>query len=343
MTVQSRTVLITAPLPAQGLERIQNISSELDVQRWQYSTQGAVPTALWNEVEVLYTSFATPLPPPASVPHLRWVQLYSAGPDHILQHPLCSETSVFFTTTSGIHAIPIAEHVLTMVLAWLRRLPRMFDLQQRGAWLPRVERATLFSGEEARGKTVGIVGYGSIGRELARLATAFGMRILAMQRGSNRRDNGFVLPGIGDPLGTLPERYYAPDELHSMLAECDVVVIAAPLTAQTRGMFDEAEFKAMKSTAFLVNIARGDLCNEAALVRALQERTIAGAALDVFHDEPLPAGHILWSLPNVFISPHMAGFTLLYDERAAQVFAENMHHYLAGEPLYNMVNKTQGY
>lgn len=342
MATQSRTVLITAPLPAQWLERFRATVSELDVQHWQYPTQGAVPATLWHEVEVLYTSFATPLPLPAHAPRLRWVQLYSAGPDHILNHPLCT-TSVLFTTTSGIHAIPIAEHVLTMVLAWLRRIPRMLELQQRAVWPPRAELSSLFTGEEVRGKTLGIVGYGSIGRELARLATAFGMRVLAMQRGNNRHDSGFVLPGVGDPLGTLPERYYAPDELHTMLAACDVVVIAVPLTAQTRGMFDEAAFKAMKSTAFLVNIARGDVCDEAALVHALQNQIIAGAALDVFHEEPLPSEHGLWSLPNVFISPHMSGFTQLYDQRAALIFAENMRRYLANEPLYNMVDKVQGY
>ncbi|MEO9029907.1 MAG: D-2-hydroxyacid dehydrogenase [Ktedonobacteraceae bacterium] len=342
MTTQSRTVLVTAPLPAQWLERFQAISSELDVRSWQYSELGAVPDTLWNEVEVLYTSFTTPLPSSASAPRLRWVQLYSAGPDHILNHPLCA-TSVLFTTTSGIHAIPIAEHVLTMVLGWLHRLPRMFDLQQRGVWPARAELLSIFTGEEVRGKTLGIVGYGSIGRELARLATAFGMRVLAMQRGSNRRDSGFVLPGIGDPMGMLPERYYAPDDLHAMLVQCDVVVIAAPLTVQTRGMFDDAAFEAMKSTAFLVNIARGDLCDEDALVRALQRQSIAGAALDVFHEEPLPSGHALWSLPNVFISPHMSGLTPLYGERAAQIFVENMRRYLADEPLYNTVDKVRGY
>lgn len=342
MTTQTRTVLITAPLPAQELEHLQQSFPELQVQRWQHSTQGAVPTTLWHDVEVLYTSFTTPLPQPAEAPRLRWVQLYSAGPDAILDHPLCA-SSVLFTTTSGIHAIPIAEHVMTLILAWVRRLPRLFDLQQRRMWPARAERASWLSGEEVRGKTLGIVGYGSIGRQLARLAAAFGMRVLAMQRGSNRLDSGFVLPDVGDPLGTLPECYYTPDEFHSMLARCDVVVIAAPLTDQTRGMFDEAAFQAMKTTAFLVNIARGPLCDEAALVHALREQSIAGAALDVFHDEPLPADHVLWSLPNVFISPHMAGFTHLYDERAALVFAENMRRYLAGEPLYNMVDKTQGY
>ncbi|HEU5383078.1 MAG TPA: D-2-hydroxyacid dehydrogenase [Ktedonobacteraceae bacterium] len=342
MTAQSRLVLITAPLTGQGLERLQGISSELDVRHWRYPTMGALPAALWREVEILYTSFASPLPSPADAPRLRWVQLYSAGPDHILSHPLFA-SPVIFTTTSGIHAIPIAEYVFTMVLAWFHRLPRMIEWQQRRAWPDRSERFSLFAGEELRGKTLGIVGYGSIGRELARLAAAFGMRILAMQRGSTRRDPGFALPGVGDQAGALPERYYAPDELHSMLGECDVVVLAVPLTAQTRGMFDEAAFRALKPSAFLVNIARGDICDEGALLRALREQTLGGAALDVFQQEPLPADHPLWSLPNVFISPHASGLTQLYEERAATVFEENLHRYIAGESLYNLVDKVQEY
>ena len=127
-----------------------------------------------------------------------------------------------------------------------------------------------------------------------------------------------------------------------MLIESDVVIISVPLTPKTRGLFDDAAFQAMKSTAFLVNIARGGVCNESALVRALEERWIAGAALDVFHQEPLPSNHPLWHLPNVFLSPHSAGLTPQYDERAATIFEENLHRYLAGEPLYNVVDKMQG-
>ena len=338
----SRLVLITAPLDAEKQRRLQGLSPELRVQVWRGQEMGAVPDALWRETEVLYTSFATPLPTPEQARNLRWIQLYSAGPDQLLAHPLFA-SGVTFTTTSGIHAVAIAEYVFTMVLAWFHRLPRVLQWQQRGVWPERSERSALFTGEELRGKTLGIIGYGSIGRELARLAIAFGMRVLAMQRGDDHRDTGFVLPGVGDPEGTLPARYYTPDELHAMSGACDVVVIAAPLTEQTRGMFDDAAFQAMKASAFLVNIARGDICDEAALLRALREKRIAGAALDVFHKEPLPPGHPFWSLPNVFISPHSSGLSSLYDERAAAVFEENLRRYLAGEPFVNIVDKAQGY
>ncbi len=337
-----RLVLVTAPLGTGKQRQLQALSPDLRVHVWRAQEMGEVPDALWQEAEVLYTSFATLLPAPTQVPRLRWVQLYSAGPDHILAHPLFS-SEVIFTTTSGIHAVAIAEYVFTMMLAWFHRFPRLLAWQQRGVWPERSERQALFTGEELRGKTLGVIGYGSIGRELARLATAFGMGVLAMQRGMDHRDPGFVLPGVGDPEGVFPARYYTPDELHAMLGECDVVVIAAPLTERTRGMFDDAAFQAMRANAFLVNIARGDICDEAALLRALRERRIAGAALDVFHQEPLPPGHPLWSLPNVFMSPHSSGLSSLYDERAAAVFEENLRRYLAGEPLANVVDKAQGY
>ena len=342
MINRSRVVLIMAPIGGHRLERLQNLSQDLQIEQRPARSTEAVPDALWQEVEILFTSFATPLPSPEPAPRLRWVQLYSAGPDRILDHPLV-QTPVIFTTTSGIHAINMAEHVLTMVLAWFHRLPRLLAYQQRGQWPTPSERSSSFVPEELRGKTIGIVGYGSVGRQVARLATAFGMRVLAMQRGTDHRDYGFQFPEIGDPEGTLPYRYYALDQLHSMLSESDVIVIAVPLTPKTRNLFDDTAFQAMKPTAFLVNVARGEVCNEAALVRALEEKQIAGAALDVFHQEPLPPDHSLWHLPNVFISPHTAGLSSLYDERAAMLFEENLRRYLVGEPLYNTVDKARGY
>ena len=248
-----------------------------------------------------------------------------------------------FTTTSGIHAIPIAEYVLAMMLAWFHRLPTLLDLQKKAEWPPNSVRNTQLLPQELQGKTIGIVGYGSIGRQVARLAQGFGMHVLAMARGSDHRDRGYQIVNVGDPEGTIPERYYAPEQLYTMLAACDVVVIGVPLTPSTRGMFNEAAFKAMKSTAFLVNIARGDVCNESDLTRALEQKQIAAAALDVFEHEPLPSNSPLWQLPNVFISPHISGLTTKYDERAAALFAENLPHYMIGEPLLNVVDREQGY
>lgn len=190
---------------------------------------------------------------------------------------------------------------------------------------------------------MGIVGYGSIGREVGRLGQAFGMRVLALRRSGGRTETGYAMEATGDPEGAVPDCFYALSGLHEMLRECDYVVVALPLTRATRRFVGEAELRAMKPTAVLVNIARGPIVDQAALVRALQEGWIAGAGLDVFDEEPLPADSPLWDLENALLSPHVAGFTPHYDERAAALFAQNMARYLGGEPLMNLVRKEQGY
>ncbi len=341
-TDSSRIVLVTAHFEEHWLERLQDLSPDLHIELRPTNSDKAIDDDMWQDVEILYTSFATILPAPEKVPNLRWIQLYSAGADRITSNPLF-QTSVIFTSASGVHAINMAEHVLCMVLAWFHRLPQILEQQQRAQWPPNSLRSTLYVAEELRGKTMGIVGYGSIGRQIARLANAFGMRVLAMQRGTDHRYHGFQFPEIGDPEGILPNRYYTADQLHIMLNESDVVVVAVPLTTKTRELFDDSAFQAMKPATFLVNIARGEVCKEASLIRALAEKQIAGAALDVFHQEPLPANHPLWYLPNVFITPHSAGLSPLYNERAAMIFVENLRRYLANQSLYNVVDKTLGY
>ncbi len=335
-------VLVVARFQEAWVERLQGLSADVHVTLHPIRGRGdRVPDSLWQETEVAYT-YSNHLPTPEQASRLRWAQLYSAGAEQLLEKPLFKQ-DVMFTTMSGIHATPIGEYVLTTMLAWFHRLPLLLDWQRQQVWQRNSELNTEFMPQEVRGKTIGIVGYGSIGREVARLAKAFGMRVVAMQRGNDHRDTGFVFPDTGDPAGRLPERYYQPEQLHEMLQECDVVIIGVPLTKQTYHLFDAAAFQAMKSSAFLVNIARGDVCDEDALIQALANKQIAGAALDVFHKEPLPSTSPLWKLPNVMISPHITGLSEHYDERAAQVFTANLGRYLQGEPLYNLVDKERGY
>ena len=187
------------------------------------------------------------------------------------------------------------------------------------------------------------MGYGSIGREVGRLGRAFGMRVFALRRTVGRPDQGYAVSRTGDPEGSIPERFYPAAALHHMLAECDYVVVAVPLTPATTHLIGETELRAMKPTAYLVNIARGSIVDEAALVRALDEGWIAGAGLDVFEQEPLPSDSPLWEMENALISPHVAGFTPRYDERATVLFAQNLARYLAGQPLLNLVDKSRGY
>lgn len=339
-TNTSRLVLIANTFEESWLKRLQSHFPELRIEQRRASRVEDIPAELWRDVEVLYALFT--LPSPEQAPKLRWVQLYSAGANQALESSLL-QRGVTFTTASSVHAINIGEYVFATILAWSHRVEAMFEWKRRGQWPPTAEGHAMFMPEELQGKTLNIVGYGSIGRQVAKLGKAFGMRVLATGRSSAHHDRGFLFPDVGDPEGTLPDQYYAIDQLHAALQESDSVVITVPLTPSTKGMFDEAAFRSMKKTAFLVNIARGDVCDEAALIRALEEKWIAGAALDVFHQEPLPSDNPLFRLPNVIISPHIAGITPHYDERAAMIFEENLRRYVAGEPLYNVVDKEQGY
>jgi phosphoglycerate dehydrogenase-like enzyme len=299
-----------------------------------------IPAEIWQDTEILLVG-SLAIPRPEQAPALRWVQLYLAGANLILQHPLY-QSDVTFTTASGVHAINIGEYVLTTILAWYYRLPQLLAFQTKGLWTGAQEYTTLMP-EELRGKTIGIIGYGSIGREVARLAQVFGMRVLAQQQSEDHRDHGFIFPGTGDAEGNIPERYYRPDELHELLRASDIVVLAVPLTNSTRYMINAETLGAMKSTAFLINIARGDVCDEEALIHALQEKRIAGAALDVFQQEPLPATSPLWHLPNVYLTPHVSGFTQAYETRVLSIFTENLRHYQSGRSLYNVIDKARGY
>ena len=198
---------------------------------------------------------------------------------------------------------------------------------------------------EVRGATLGVIGYGSIGRELGRIATsAFGMTVLACKRDPTKRaDPGYALPGTGDPDGVLPADWYGPTELPRMLPRCDVVVLCAPLTPETRRLIDRAALSVMKPTAYFINVGRGATVDEASLAATLAARRIAGAAIDVFAEEPPPAGHPFYDLDNVILSPHVSGFLPSYDDRCAELFAENLRRYLAGAPLLNLVDRTRGY
>ncbi len=333
-------ILITVPIEPDWLARLQQLAPDWQIEARPIRRLEDIPGELWQNVEVLYTLEI--LPTPQQAPNLRWVHLYSAGADRIFKHPLI-DAQVIITTSSGVHVVSIPEYVMMMMLAWFHHLPFILELQQKAQWPVGKDWLSFFSVPELRGKTIGIVGYGSIGRGVAHLAKAFGMRIVAQQYSDDHRDHGFVFPDVGDPDGILPDRYYKLDQLHSLLQESDVVVIAVPLTPQTTHLFDAAAFSAMKSDAFLINIARGEVCNEQDLIQALQEKRIGGAALDVHDPEPLPPDHPLWQLPNVIISPHISGGTIRYPERSFAIFEENLRRYLAGEPLYNTVSKEQGY
>lgn len=282
-------VLTQSPMPDALIENLRNVSPRLIVEHRTADTLDELGDAAWRGVEVLYTTRL--MPQPETARDLRWVQGHFAGVDHFLDHPLFKRVTL--TTSSGIHAPAMAEYMLMMMLAFAHHLPRMIHYQHRAEWPQR--RWDLFAPRELRGSTLGIVGYGSLGRETARLARAFGMRTLATKRDVQRiRDEGWQLPDVGDAGLDHLDRLYAASELQTMLAGCDFVALTVPLTPETRKLIGAAELKSMKPHAVLINVSRGGVIDEAALVDALRAGTIGGAALDVFEREPLPADSPLW-------------------------------------------------
>ncbi|HET8847054.1 MAG TPA: D-2-hydroxyacid dehydrogenase, partial [Ktedonobacteraceae bacterium] len=292
------------------------------------------------EVEVLCT-FVAPFDLKLT-PHLRWVQAYLAGIDRFRDTQLW-QSETLITGASGVHSVQIGEYVMGVLLALAHHFSATYRFQAAGRWPERKETYRLTT-TELRGRTLGILGYGAIGREIARLASSFGMRILAMKRArSSASFDGWTPSGTGDPEGRFPERFYDPADLAQMLPHCDMLVLALPLTAQTHHIIGAAEFASLPSHACVVNIGRGPLIDYDALVAALEAHDIGGAALDVTEPEPLPSTSPLWQMENVLITPHIAGFSQYYDDRLADLFCANLRRYLAGEPLYNLVQRDQGY
>jgi phosphoglycerate dehydrogenase-like enzyme len=330
-------VLVTMPFSDRLLDPLRAVSPQLRI------TREAADRADYSGTDVLYTGA-----PPRDLSRasgLKWVQVHMAGVNTLLDHPLYTDTSVLLTTTSGVHAATIAEYAISVLLALAHRVPRMVEWQAKGTWPPDKDRWSLFVPTEMRGATLGIIGYGSIGRELARIAkTAFGMSVLACKRDPSRReDSGYALPGTGDPEGALPDAWFSPEKLSDLLARSDAVVMCAPLTPETERMIGVTELRAMKPSAYFVNVGRGATVDEAALARALADKRIAGAAIDVFAEEPPPVRHPFYELDNVIVSPHVSGFLPSYDERCVELFAENLRRYLAAAPLLNLVDRAKGY
>ena len=334
-------VLCTLRFTDEQLDQLKAVSPRLLVTQQTCRSVQDVAAALTDlpSTEILY-AFYVPDELQTLAPRLRWVQLHTAGADHILDRPIMS-SDLAITTASGIHATPIAEYVFASILAYRWQVPLWTNCQRERSW-PSGRRQT-YARPELRGSALGIVGYGSIGREVGRIARGFGMRVLALRRSTGRAEEGYAVDYTGDPEGYVPERFFPPEALNTMLAECDYVVIALPLTPETHHYIGRDELQAMKPGAYLVNIARGPIVDEEALVEALRRGWLAGAGLDVFEEEPLPAESPLWEQENVLISPHVAGFSPRYDERAAELFAQNLARYIAGEPLLNLVNREKGY
>jgi phosphoglycerate dehydrogenase-like enzyme len=258
-------------------------------------------------------------------PRVRWVHCRAAGLDHLL-FPELVDSPAELTNGSGVFSQSLGEFVLGAILYFAKGFRTMIRNQEAGVWGP-------FDCEEISGQTVGIVGYGDIGRAVASRARALGMQVLALKRQAPPHDSA----------DAFADRVFGPENRLELLSRSDYVVVAAPLTPETRGLIGEAEFEAMKPGAVIVNVGRGPVIDEGAMVRALTERRIRGAALDVFDREPLPEGHAFYKLDNVLLSPHSADHTTTWIDDAMRFFLTQFERYRNGEPLLNVVDKKQGY
>lgn len=259
-----------------------------------------------------------------AAPNLKWVHSLMAGLERKLV-PEIRESELPLTNARGVYKESLGEFVLTSCLYFAKDLRRMINQQREGKWLP-------YTVEEVAGKTMGIIGYGEIGQASARRAQAMGMRVIGVRRHPEKSE--------GDPYA---ERVVSFEERKSVMAESDYVVVAAPNTPETRDLIDRDELAAMKPTGVLINVGRGPVVNEAALIDVLQRGAILGASLDVFNQEPLPEGHPFYSLENVLLSPHCADNTPTWLEDSMEFFLANYKRFRNGEQLQNIVNKQLGY
>lgn len=340
MAENIKEILITIPFKPEQIEELQRMALEHRVRLLALADGASVPEDAWANVEVLYTFRA--LPEPQQAPNLRWIQFHLAGVDQQTSAPILTETQVQATTLSGANAPQVAEHALALMLALGHHVHSMVQDQGRTHWS--TQRNERYMARELMGSTVGIVGYGSIGQRLARLLQAFNVTILASKRDlMSPPSETFQVDGQGDATGDLVRRMYPGQAMATMLKECDFVVVTVPLTAETRGLIGAKALAALKPSALVVDVSRGGVIDQAALVQALQKGQLAGAALDVFPQEPLPADSPLWEMDNVIVSPHVAGLSPHYNNRAFALFKENLRRYLAGEELLNRVDLQRGY
>ncbi|PKS05017.1 hypothetical protein jhhlp_008383 [Lomentospora prolificans] len=346
-------VLLFLPWPAEEelLQHIRDQFPGISVSAYQVPWMDTVPPSSvpaeeLEKATILVTGSV--LPAREQVPNLGYVQLSSAGANHVLNNPLFTDTNIVFCTANGVHGPQISEWVTATYLAFQHHIPKYLEYQREGKW----DRAAL-PVQDSVGRRVGILGYGSIGRQTARVAKALGMDVHAYtlhprDTPESRRDKAYHPPGLGDPDGNLPSKWFSGGstaDIHAFLgSDLDLLVICLPLTPKTQHLIGAAEFNILsKKKTFVANIARGPIIKTDDLIEALENDTISGAALDVTDPEPLPDGHPLFKTKNVIITPHVSGISTRYNERVLAILELNIGRLLKGEELANRVNRKEGY
>lgn len=319
------------------LERLRALPDvRLDVIESDEEEIGVLPAERIRNTHILFST----LPPSnfADMASLELIQLGSVGYSQLYGLSL-PERSIRACNALGVFDGPIAEWNMAMMVNLARDLRGMIRNQQAGIW----DSSAAFQ-REIRGSVLGIWGYGGIGRETARLSKALGLRVHVLSRsGVKPRENVYRVPETGDVEGTLPDRIFLAGQTEEFLRDLDFLVLSMPLTKSTKGMMGERELRLLPSHAFILNPARGPLIEETALLRALRENWIAGAALDTHYYYPMPADHPLWQFPNVIMTPHISGSNQgpHYKRRIWEIFGQNVQRYLAGQPLLNELTSRQ--
>jgi len=330
--VKQVNVFVTTNISKENLERIANADLGVNLtsvaalcksERNGDAEAVAKLDALLPQAEVAF-GLKFPDDMIARAPNLKWIQVFLAGIDGFKAKGLLPD-HIVFTKTAWIQRTTMAESIIVRMLMFAKQMPTYFQQKFAKTW-EHAESITL------RGKTLGILGLGNVGKELARLSKAFGMRVIA-----NRRSVRKV--GRAKNVDTL----LPSSHLHQLLKESDFVALTLPLTSDTQKMIGAKEFEVMKNSAYIINISRGQIIDEEAMIKALESKQIAGAGLDVFAVEPLPQKSVLWDMPNVIISPHIAASMDGYPELATELFCENLRRYINGKKLLNMVSKNKGY
>ena len=326
-------VLLLHPFSDISYARLQAGMPGASISRYA-SLADAPPEAL-AQADILFASDSRRLPLPEQTPRLAWLQGYWAGIDHVIGQPIFGGGRVRLTTSAGTHAVVMSEFAFMMMLNLSHRFSELQHWRASGAHGGWPINRRSYRTNVLDGATLGLIGYGAVGRRTAILGAAFGMRVMAL-----RRQAGGSSPAApGEPPVTWVQR----EELGALAAEADYLVIVAALTAETRRMISAEILALMKPSAYLVNVARGEIIDEPALIEALRERRIAGAALDVFETEPLPAASPLWTLDNVIITPHVSGMAPDYESRVVDIFIDNYQYFVAGKRMPTEVDFQRGY
>ncbi len=323
-------VLSTMRFDEPWLSAVRGVADDVQVAQVPAAHADELPADLLARAEVLYTSSVFPTPEQA--PNLRWIQLDTAGADHVAGTPAWSR-DVALTSLGGVSGRALAEYVLLMLLAHAHRLPAVLADRASRAWPTPEERWARYGPHPLLGRHVVVVGYGRLGRALGELLDAVGLQVTGVRRGA-------VAPTTEGPA-RIPVVSVA--ELDDVLAQADHVVLCVPATPQTRSLFDARRLALLRPQATLVNVGRGGVVDEDALVAALDEGRLDWAALDVFATEPLPPTSPLWDHPRVWTTPHVAGLAPDYAEQVLALFAGNLERFLEGRPLLNAVDRGLGY